>query len=201
MWRRHGFAERKVLFTHHRLLTIAIGFAFWLTASRLIMRFIVIFYLILIVNSSGAAEKLILMAGTEKAPLKEPFGLDFTAEGKIIIAEFGAHRITQVDPDGKLTIRAGDGTKGDLDGPALKAKFNGPHNLVIAKNGDIYVADTFNHKVRKIDAKTGDVTTIAGTGKKGFSGDDGPATKAEFDQTYHVVIDPTGAVAFRGRSR
>ena len=89
MWRRHGFAERKVLFTHHRLLTIAIGFAFWLTASRLIMRFIVIFYLILIVNSSGAAEKLILMAGTEKAPLKEPFGLDFTAEGKIIIAEFG----------------------------------------------------------------------------------------------------------------
>jgi DNA-binding beta-propeller fold protein YncE len=138
------------------------------------------------------AEKLVLVAGTEQAPLKEPFGLDFTSDGKIVIAEYGAHRITQIDPDGKLTIRAGTATKGDVDGPALKAQFNGPHNLVVAKNGDIYVADTLNHKVKKIDGKTGDVSTIAGTGKKGFSGDGGPATQAEFDQTYHVVLDTAG---------
>jgi DNA-binding beta-propeller fold protein YncE len=103
--------------------------------------------------------------------------------------EYGGHRVCQIDADGKVTVRAGSGMKGLVDGPATKAQFNGPHNLAIAKNGDIYVADTLNNAVRKIDAATGEVSTVAGTGKKGFAGDGGPAKSAEFNQLYHVALD------------
>ena len=52
---------------------------------------------------------------------------------------------------------------------------NGPHSLVVTRNGDLYVADTWNNRVRKIDARTGEITNVVGTGRKGFSGDGGPA--------------------------
>ena len=84
---------------------------------------------------------------------------------------------------------AGSGVKGAVDGVSAKAQFNGPRNLVVAKTGEIYVADTLNNLVRKIDSKSGMVSTIAGTGKKGFSGDNGPAKNAEFNQLYHVALD------------
>jgi sugar lactone lactonase YvrE len=139
---------------------------------------------------SLASEKIVLVAGGERAGLKEPFGFDFTADGKIVIAEFGAHKISLIDANGKVTTKAGTGVKGFVDGPAEKAQFNGPHNLVVAKSGDIYVADTLNHAVRKIDGRTGAVSTVAGTGMKGFSGDGGPAKNAAFNELYHVALDP-----------
>jgi DNA-binding beta-propeller fold protein YncE len=138
---------------------------------------------------SFAAEKLVLVAGGEKAGLKEPFGLDFTSDGKIVLVEYSGHKVSQIDSEGKVTTRAGLGEKGLVDGPADKAKFNGPHNLAVAKSGDIYVADTLNNAVRKIDGKSGAVTTIAGKAKKWFAGDDGPAKDAEFNQLYHVALD------------
>jgi DNA-binding beta-propeller fold protein YncE len=89
---------------------------------------------------------------------------------------------------------AGTGKKGDGGdgGDPLKAEFNGMHSLAVAPNGDIYIADTWNNRVRKIDAKTGKIEAFAGTGEKGFAGDDGPSLKAKFGGIYCVALDPAG---------
>lgn len=143
----------------------------------------------LIASPALAAEKLVLVAGGEGSGLKEPFGLDFLPDGSIVVAEYGTHQIMRIDKAGKVSVLAGSGEKGLVDGPAEKARFNAPHNVAVAKDGTVYVADTLNHVVRRIDPKTRAVSTIAGTGKKGFSGDGGPAKEAAFNETYHVVLD------------
>lgn len=137
----------------------------------------------------SAAEKLVLVAGGEKANFKEPFGLDFLPDGSVVLVEFVGQKVRHIDKDGKVLTFAGTGEKGLVNGPADKSKFNGPHNLAVAKDGTIYVADSLNNVIRKIDAKTKMVGTIAGTGKKGFAGDGGPAKDAEFNQTFHVALD------------
>ena len=67
-----------------------------------------------------------------------------------------------------------------------------PHGIVITADQQMYVADTRNHTVRKIDLKTGSISTVAGTGKAGYSGDGGLATKAEFNGTFAIDMDPAG---------
>lgn len=139
--------------------------------------------LLLAAIPASAAERLVEFV----TGLHEPFGMDFL-EGKLVLTEFGGHRVLQLDADGKVTVLAGSGKKGLKDGAAAQAEFNAPHNLVVAPDGMIYVADTSNHAVRKINPKIGVVQTIAGGGK-GFAGDGGPAEKAQFDQAYHVALD------------
>src|SRR5262245_64195356 len=125
-----------------------------------------------------------------KAKLGNAFGVAFDAAGDLFFVEIDGHRVCRIDPAGKLTRIAGTGQKGSAGdgGPALVAEFNALHNLAVGDGGDIYLADTLNHKVRKID-KNGQITTIAGT-SKGFSGDGGPATKAQFSGIYCVSLDP-----------
>jgi len=132
---------------------------------------------------AAAAERLVPFA----IGLHEPFGMDFL-NGQLVLTEFGAHRITLIDADGKHTILAGSGQKGSKDGVGKAAEFNAPHNLAVAPDGMIYIADTSNHRVRRLNATTRQVITIAG-GEKGFAGDGGPATEAQFDQAYHVALD------------
>ncbi|HEX3152573.1 MAG TPA: hypothetical protein VHR66_31160 [Gemmataceae bacterium] len=134
----------------------------------------------------AAADKLVLFADG----LTQPFGMDFL-DGQLVVTDFGGHTIIRVDADGKATTLAGSGKKGFADGIGAKAEFNAPHNLVVAPDGVIYVADTFNNRVRKLDPKTGTVTTLAG-GDKGFSGDGGPAKDAQFNEAYHVALDVGG---------
>lgn len=136
-------------------------------------------------------------SGGDGVPAKEaklvgPFGVEFNSKGDMYIAEMYGHRISMVDAKGVFHVIAGDGTKGDSGdgGPAKNAKVNGPHNLCITPNDDIYIADTFNNKVRKIDAKTGIITTVCGTGKKGYSGDGGPATAADMNEVINIAFDP-----------
>ncbi|HZN35963.1 MAG TPA: hypothetical protein VFB80_19170 [Pirellulaceae bacterium] len=126
-----------------------------------------------------------------KAKLGNPFGVDFDAAGNLFFVEIDGHRVCRIDPAGKLTRIAGTGVKGDAGdgGPALSAQFNALHNLAVGDGGDIYLADTLNHKVRKLD-KSGQITTIAGT-SKGFSGDGGPAARAQFSGIYCVSLDPS----------
>jgi hypothetical protein len=148
-----------------------------------------------------SAAKIILVAGggsgddgvpALEGKLVEPFALDFDKSGNMYIVELSGNRVRKVDAKGILTTIAGDGKKGDGGdgGPAAKAQVNGMHNLAIAPNGDIYLADTWNQRVRKIDGKTGIISTVAGTGEKGFSGDGGPAIKAKFGGIYCVALDP-----------
>ena len=138
----------------------------------------------------AAADKLVLFADG----LKTPFGLDFL-DGQVVLTEFGGHKVVRIDATGKVTPLAGSGMKGFADGVGEKAEFNAPHNLVVAPDGKIYVADTLNHRVRKLDPKTGTVTTIAG-GEKGYAGDGGPAKDARFNEAYHVALDADGKNLF-----
>lgn len=137
------------------------------------------------------AEKLAVLASGD---LKEPFAIDWDKAGTAYIAEMGGNRISVLDKSGKLSVLAGTGEKGlSGDGGAgAKAQFNGPHHLLVGADGDLYVADTFNNCVRKIDLKSGVVTRVAGTGKKGYSGDNGPAVSADFGGIYCIAFDPKG---------
>ena len=126
--------------------------------------------------------------------LKEPFAVAFDRDGTWYVCEYGGHRITRVDRDGRLTVIAGTGTMGDSGdgGPALQVSFHNPHSMMLGRNGQLYIADTFNHRVRKLDLKTGQITTIAGTGQPGYSGDGGPANRAQFNEAYNVSLDRDG---------
>jgi DNA-binding beta-propeller fold protein YncE len=151
---------------------------------------------------NARADRLVLVAGSgtekdgpaTKAKLQGPFGVDFDKAGNMYVVEMIGQRVCRVDPKGTLTVLAGTGKKGDGGdgGPAAKAEFNGPHSLAVAPNGDLYIADTWNNRVRKIDAKTGTISAFAGTGEKGFAGDGGPAAKAKFGGVYCVAFDPRG---------
>ena len=166
-------------------------------------RFVLAVTLSLLVVAVCRADKLVLVAGGDKdgdnipatqAALKTPFGVAFDKAGNIYFVEYTGHRVRKLDGKGVLTTIAGTGEKGfgGDGGPALQATFNSMHSLAVAPNGDVYIADTLNNRVRKIDAKTGVVTTVVGTGEKGFSGDDGPATKAKFGNIYCATLDAKG---------
>lgn len=130
----------------------------------------------------------------ESSPLKSPFGIDFDSLENMFIVELGGGRVHKRTPSGQLSHIGGDGTKSFLgdDGPLAKATFNGMHNCAIAPNDDLYIADSWNNRIRKLDAKTGIVTTFAGTGKAGFSGDGGPAKNAQFDFIMCVSLSASG---------
>lgn len=151
----------------------------------------------------GRAEKLVLVAGggdggdgspAREAKLGMPFGVDFDRSGNLFFVEFTGHRVRKIDDKGIVTTVAGTGEKGDGgdEGPAKKAKFDSMHSLIVTPNGDIYVADSWNNRVRKIDPRSGEIRTIAGTGEKGYSGDGGPATKARFGNIYCLALDARG---------
>ncbi len=113
------------------------------------------------------------------------------AGGTLFFVEMTGHRLRKISRDGLVTTVAGTGrvgSGGDL-GPANRAELNGPHSLAVMSNGDVLVADTWNNRIRKIDPRNGTITNFAGTGRKGFSGDGGPASDAEFGGIYCLALD------------
>lgn len=150
----------------------------------------------------ACAEKLVLVAGgtgpvaatvATEAKLNGPFGVDFDRNDNMFLVEMPGNRVRRLSRDGVLAIIGGTGEKGRTgdNGPATSAQLDGPHNIAVARNGDVYVADTWNNCVRKIDAK-GIIATIAGTGEKGFGGDGGQASEAKFGGVYCAALDPAG---------
>jgi len=160
-----------------------------------------------LIASSASAQTVTLIAGggdegegalATKAKINSPFGVDFDQAGNLYFVEIDGDRLCRIDKSGILRRVAGTGRRGlsDGNGTPLAAQFNAIHNLAIAPNDDIYLADTLNHRVCKIDNKTGRLSTIAGTGEKGFSGDGGPADKAKFSGIYCATLDPAGERLF-----
>ena len=110
----------------------------------------------------AAAERVILVAGggtntntvapirATEARLSAPFGVDFDAAGNLYLVEMTGQRVRKLDQNGMLSVVAGTGEKGDRDGQALNAQFNGIHNLAIRAN-QIFLADTWNNCVRVLD--------------------------------------------------
>lgn len=134
-------------------------------------------------------------APAKECVLREPFGAEFLPDGTLAIIEMvSGNRLLRVDKAGVMKVIGGTGVKGFSGdgGDVRKAQFNGVHNLAVTPAGDIFLSDAWNFRVRKINATNGVIKTFAGTGKKGFSGDGGPADKAEFGTVIQVALDPAG---------
>lgn len=128
------------------------------------------------------------------AQLSGPSGLAFDADGNLLIADRNNHRIRMIDTNGDISTIAGTGTSGFSgdDGPPLSAQLAGPSAVAVDAGGAIYIADFSNRRIRKIAA--GVISTIAGTGTVGFSGDGGPATSAKIDAVGGIDVDALGRV-------
>jgi len=129
------------------------------------------------------------------AQLNSPRSMAFDASGNLYIADSGNNRIRKITPGGTISTYAGTGTasfSGD-GGAATSATLNSPVGMSIDTSGNLYVADTSNHRIRKITSG-GTISTIAGTGTSGFSGDGGAATSANLASPYDAVADGSGTV-------
>ncbi len=126
------------------------------------------------------------------ATLDSPAGLALDTASNLYIADTHNHRIRKLNlATGTLTTIAGTGTPGFTGESiaATSAQLSLPTALALDSNGNLYLADTGNHRIRKISATTGVITTIAGTGTQGFSGDTGPATSANIDSPSGLALD------------
>jgi sugar lactone lactonase YvrE len=118
------------------------------------------------------------------------------AKDNVYILERGGHALRVVDAKGKIRTVVGTGKPGATGdgGAAIGATLNGPKHLCIDLDGNIIIADTENHLIRKYTPKEGKIVRVAGSGKKGSNGLGGPPENAELDQPHGVYIAPNGAL-------
>jgi streptogramin lyase len=118
-------------------------------------------------------------------------------DGALYFCDLGNQRVRRLDLKTKhMTTVAGNGKgayAGD-GGPAVEASIKAPHELVFDKKGDLYFAERDNHVIRKVDMKTGMISTVAGTGAPGFGGDGGPGSQAQLRQPHCVLLDRDGSL-------
>jgi sugar lactone lactonase YvrE len=179
--------------------------------------FVITLACVLVAAGPAAAVEVLIgsrQGRTVKQPsatiVNEPFAIDFDGEGRLYGVEFtrGNRVFRSVRPvvaaaPSPLAVefvagifhQSSSKTPPLAAGPAVaanEARLNGMHDLAIAAANAIYLADTFNHQIKRLDPQAGTVTTVAGTGVAGFSGDGGPATNAQFDQPYCGSLSPNG---------
>ncbi|MFN2481835.1 MAG: NHL repeat-containing protein [Pyrinomonadaceae bacterium] len=140
---------------------------------------------------AGGAEGYADGAGSA-ARFDTPSALAADGEGNLYVADTGNHRVRKVTPEGVVTTVAGEGTAGYRDGPAHAAQFNAPVGVAVDKEGRVYVADTYNDRIRLI-TKEGEVKTVAGAGSPGYA--DGDALSAAlFDTPCAVAAGDAGEI-------
>ena len=129
--------------------------------------------------------------------IDNPYGLRIGPDGAMYVCEIGNHRIRRVDlKTGAITTFAGTGEKGNSGdgGSGVQAKMNEPYEIVFDRAGNLFFTDMPEHVVRRIDRKTGVITTVAGTGQAGFGGDGGPAIQAQLRQPHSIALAPDGGL-------
>jgi RHS repeat-associated protein len=132
-----------------------------------------------------------------QAKLRYPYGVAVDVSGNLYIADYLNSRIRKVDTNGIITTVAGTGAfgYGGDGGPATQAKLDYPAAVAVDGLGNLYIADSGNYRIRKVDT-SGVITTVAGTGTYGFSGDGGEATKARISYSYGIEVDASGNLYF-----
>jgi len=128
------------------------------------------------------------------AEFNHPNGLVLDSRGDVFVADADNYRICKIGPSGNVTIVAGSGSNGFLDGFGIAAEFSLPGGIAIDPGGNLYVSDDGNNRIRKIDP-SGDVTTVAGNGMQGFAdGTLGVTGSAEFNEPNGVAVDSAGNI-------
>src|SRR5688500_17228010 len=133
-------------------------------------------------------------AGYSDQQINNPYGIVTGPDRAIYFCDLDNQRIRRIDPASRrMTTVAGNGKRGYSGdgGPATEASLNMPHEIEFAANGHLYIAERDSHVIRKVDAKTGIISTFAGTGVAGFSGDGAVASAAQLRQPHSIAIDPT----------
>ena len=125
----------------------------------------------------------------DSAQFYEPDGIAIDKAGNLYVADSGNHRIRKVSPAGEVSTFAGKGDEGFADGAGSAAQFSSPSGIVIDAVGNLYVADSGNHRIRKV-SPAGEVSTYAGKGEAGFS--DGTGSAAQFGSLSGIAIDTAG---------
>ena len=132
--------------------------------------------------------------GTQ-AEINNPYGLVTGPDGALYFCEIGNHRVRRLDlKTNRISTVAGSGQKGYAGdgGSALEASLNEPYEVRFDRNGNMFFAEMQNHVVRRVDAKSRIITTVAGNGTAGFGGDGGPAAKAQLRQPHSIAFDAQG---------
>ncbi len=182
--------------------------------GRLLCRFAIALFCVFAAHGAVAQAKLVLQPGSTintlagsgldartsagsaaSVALGLPQGISYDAAGDLYVADSKNHQVTRTDPSGQLTVIAGTGQQGFAgDGaPATVAELNAPMAAVLDAAGNVYIADTGNQRIRRVDVN-GSITTIAGNGTAGFGGDGGPAIAASLRAPSALALDATGAL-------
>ena len=133
----------------------------------------------------------------DRAAINNPFGLVIGPDRNLYWADFGSNRVLRLDLRSKtISVIAGNGTKGYAGdgGPAKAAQLSAPHEVRFDSKNNIYVAERDSHVVRYIDMKSGVISTAAGDGMRGYSGDGGPAKQARLAQPHSIALDKSDNV-------
>jgi sugar lactone lactonase YvrE len=127
--------------------------------------------------------------------VNNPYGLMIGPDRALYFCDLDNQRIRRLDLEThRTTVIAGNGQKGYAGdgGSATAAALNMPHEVQFDSADNLYIAERDNHVIRKVEAKTGIISTFAGTGAPGFSGDGGPAIRAQLRQPHSIAVDPSG---------
>ena len=153
-------------------------------------------------TSHAATPRVTTLIGTgvpgySETQVNNPYGMAIGPDEALYFCDLDNQRIRRLDlTTRRLTTVAGSGERGYRGdgGPALAAALNMPHELAFDRLGNLYVAERDNHVIRRVDRDTGIITTVAGTGTPGFSGDDGPGAKGQLRQPHSLVLDRDGSL-------
>ena len=162
--------------------------------SRAILRIAILILLSLAFQPTAPAQDPLQNPALPSAltvPLLLPSAIVFDAAGNLYIAETANHDIRKVDTLGQISTIAGTGMQGFSGdaGPAISATLDSPQGLALDSANNLYIADTHNHRIRKLNLAAGVITTIAGTGMPGFSGDNALATSAQLSLPIALALD------------
>jgi sugar lactone lactonase YvrE len=136
-------------------------------------------------------------AGYSDTQVNNPYGIIFGPDGALYFCDLDNQRIRRFDPKTRqVTTIAGNGERGYTGdgGPALQASLNMPHEIQFDAAGNLYIAERDSHVIRRVDGTSRIISTVAGTGVAGFSGDGGPGNTAQLRQPHSIVFDRDGTL-------